>query len=163
MYRSLSLDRRLAHLQERNGQLDRFLVTPRGIVCKLGYRGFKFGNLLALAVLGDGHGFGHRLHKQGGKVLPALGAPFRIARDPLWEPVLGGRAAVADLIGSGLGFLRRHRAAPARPSNACPPLILPSPRASARCSATSSNACPVPASRARSPVAASYRLRMTSQ
>src|SRR5262245_32577549 len=163
MYRPLSLDRRLVHLEERNGQLDRLLVAPRRIVCKLGRRGFKFGDLLALPVLGDGHGFGHRLHKQRGKVPRAFGAPFRIARDPFWEPVPSGRAAIADLIGSGLGFLRRHRAAPARPSNACPLLILPFPRASARCSATSSNACPVPERSAWSPVAASYRLTMTSQ
>ena len=89
-FRPLRLDRWLEGLQQGNDKLDRFLVTARRVVCELGRGSSELRNLLARPILGDGHGFGHRRHEDGGEVFRAFAAPLGVARDALPEPMFNG-------------------------------------------------------------------------
>jgi hypothetical protein len=84
-FRPLRLDRWLEGLQQGNDKLDRFRVPARRVVCELGRGSSELRNLLARPILGDGHGFGHRRHKDGDEVFRAFAAPLGVARDALPE------------------------------------------------------------------------------
>ena len=62
----------------------------RRVVCELGRGSSELRNLLARPILGDGHGFGHRRHEDGGEVFRAFAAPLGVARDALPEPMFNG-------------------------------------------------------------------------
>src|ERR1700731_94120 len=103
-FRPLRLDRWLEGLQQGNDKLDRFLVTARRVVCELGRGSSELRNLLARPVLGDGHGFGHRRHKDGDEVFRAFAAPLGVARDALPETMFNGWLRIPNVMAWRPGF-----------------------------------------------------------
>src|SRR3984893_13537926 len=114
-FRPLRFDRWLEGLQQGNGKLDRFRVTARSVVRELSCGSGELRNFLARPILGDGHGFGHRRHKDGDEVFRAFVAPLRIARDALPETMFNGWLRIPNLIAWRPGSRTRHCAT--TPSN----------------------------------------------
>ena len=65
-------------------------------------------NLLARPILGDGHGFGHRRHKDGDEIFRAFAAPLGVARDALPETMFNGWLRIPNLIAWRPAFRIRH-------------------------------------------------------
>ena len=85
-----------------------FLSPQRRVVCELGRGSSELRNLLARPILGDGHGFGHRRHKDGDEVFRAFAAPLGVARDALPELMFDGWLRIPNLIAWRPGFRIRH-------------------------------------------------------